>query len=66
MFSSKCEITATTVHMYSTVLTSVSVCKVLMLLVVMSPMFILDFSEVTYVSIKYSQASSHIRWLNGE
>jgi len=50
MFGSEHEITATIVHLLNTVLPSVmqSVLKVLMLLVVMSPVFMLDLSDVRY------------------
>jgi len=65
MFGSKHEITATIVHLLSTVLPSVmqSVLKVLMLLVVMSPVFMLDFSDVRYLPpplpcIKYAVMNS--------
>jgi len=62
MFGSKHEVTATIVHLLSTVLPSVmqSVLKVLMLLVVMVPVFMLDFSDVRYPlpHIKYAVMNS--------
>jgi len=62
MFGSKREITATIVHLLSTVLPSVmhSVLKVLMLLVIMSTVFMLAFSDVRYPphSIKYAVMNS--------
>jgi hypothetical protein len=62
MFGSKREITAVIVHLLSTVLPSVmqSVLKVLMLLVIMSPVFMLDSTDVRYPPphIKYAVMNS--------
>jgi len=61
MFGSKREITAVIVHLLSIVLPSVmqSVLKVLTLLVIMSPVFMLDSSDVRYSPPPQYKICSH-------